>query len=360
MLTQAHREKLAKVLRPVSPPVEINNLYTDDQRERLLDVVRRNGPWKLILAHHFASTEELLATLSGAMPPGVTPTLDMFLTPTFRGFLANYSACLYPGIEDTFYNPRFLELAKGYWKAKYAKPQMMLFNINGPCANTDPGHLDSPSFRGIRYENSPTWLCSVMGKSGLFRDYLIKMAQVLTWFSHCPNSGFTYWPEGPLAAPQRLKPPVYNRGVLVQNEMMLHRGEANGPLEQQRPVGLTLQSMFKGDPTSRNHWLVMTGDEVVARHTTDELRFLVHWSAEVFEDYAELKKNMDGSDNLTHERVFDTLIKDVRSRGIKIETPSDPLHDPVFIGTLNAAYDLGPPASYPTDAPVSSFAAAAA
>ena len=360
MLSQTYREQLSRILRPASPPREIANVYTEDQLQRLLGVVREFGPWKLILAHHFASPEELIATLTGGMPPGVKPTLEMFLTPTFRGFLANYSTCLYPGLSDIFYNETFLGHAKSYWNAKYAKPQMMLFNINGPCANTDPGHLDTPSFRGIRYENSPTWLCSVMGKSGLFRDYLIKMAQVITWFSRCPTSGFTYWPEGPLAAPKRLAPPVYNRGVVVQNEMMLHRGEANGPLTQQRPEGLTLQSLFRGDPSSRNHWLVTTGDKVVARHSTDELRFLVHWSAEVFEDYAELKKNMDGSDNLTHERVFDTLIKDVRSRGIKIETPSDPFHDRAFIGTLHQAYDVGAPAMYPPEAPVSPFMPVAA
>jgi len=199
-----------------------------------------------------------------------------------------------------------------------------------------------------------------MGKSGLFRDYLIKMAQVITWFSHCKSSGFTYWPEGPLAPPRRLKPPVYNRGILVQNEMMIHRGEANGPLDQQRPAGLTLQSMFRGDPSSRNHWLVMTGDKTIARHSTDELRFLVHWSAEVFEDYAELKKNMDGSDNLTHERVFNMLIDDVRSRGIRIETPSDPMHDRTFIHTLHMAYDVGSPVQYPAEAPISAFTPVAA
>lgn len=353
MLSQAYREQLSKVLRPAAPPRELLNVYTDDQRERLLDVVRKEGPWKLIIAQHFASAEELLATLSGAMPEGVTPTLDMFLTATFRGFYANYSAALYPSISDIFYNQKFLELAKSYWNAKYAKPQMMLFNINGPCANTDPGHLDTPSFRGIRYENSPTWLCSVMGKSGLFKDYLIKMAQVITWFSHCKSSGFTYWPDGPLAAPKRLQSPIYNRGVLVQNEMMVHRGEANGPLEQQRPAGLTFDTMFGGDPSSRDHWLLTNQGKAIARHHTDELRFLVHWSAEVFEDFAELKKNMDGSDNLTHDRVFDVLIKDVRSKGIKIDLPTDPFHDPVFIKTLNAAYDIGAPAMYPPEAPVS-------
>jgi hypothetical protein len=355
MLTAARKQELSDYLRPAAPPVPLENVYTDDQVERLLDVVRTQGPWKLIIAQHFASPAELMATLSGAFPEGVTPSLDMFLTPTFRGFYANYSAVHYPEIHDCFYNAKFLEYAKDYWQAKYAKPSMMLFNVNGPCGNTDPGHLDTPSFRGVRYENSPTWLCSVMGKSGLFRDYLVKMAQVITWFSHDAGSGFTYWPQGPLRRPERLLPPIYNRGVVVQNEMMVHRGEANGPLEQQRPAGLDFTTTFAGDPSDRNQWLLRTGDTVIARHATDELRFLVHWSAEVFEDAAELRKNMDGTDDLTHERAIEMLIDDVRARGVQIETPTDPLRDPVFIKAINAAYDLGGPSAYPEAAPVTAL-----
>ena len=352
MTTQERKEALARVLRPASPPREIDNVYSQDQLERLLGVVRDHGPWKLILAQHFASPQELLATMSGGSPEGMEISLDWFMTPTFRGFYANYSAALYPEIQDCFYNEGFLDMAKDYWGAKYAKPQMMLFNVNGPCGNTDPGHLDSPSFRGVRYENSPTWLCSVMGKSGLFKDYLIKMAQVITWFSHCPSSGFTYWPQGPMQPPQRLQPPIYNRGVVVQNEMMFHRGEANGPLEQQRPDGLAFDSVFCGDPADRDHWLLKTGDRIIARHPTRDLRFLVHWSAEVFEDFDELKKNMDGSDDLTQERAIEMMIDDVRAQGIDIKTPSDPLHDAEFIQALNAAYDTGGPTQYPEDAPV--------
>jgi len=359
MLTDAQKDELARVLRPAAPPREIDRPYSEDQLRRLLDVVRTSGPHKLIISHHFASVEELIATMSGSFPEGFTPTLDMFLTPTFRNWYGNYSTCMFPEISDCFYNQNFIDLAKSYWGAQYAKPTQMLFNVNGPCANTDPGHLDSPSFRGVRYENSPTWLCSVMGKSGLFREYLIKMAQVITWWSHDPNSGFTYWPEGPRAAPKRLAPPVYNRGILVQNEMMMHRGEANGPLDQQFPKGLAFDSVFAGDPASADHWVVRTGDAVIARYHTDDLRFLVHWSAEVFEDLAELKKNMDHSDDLTLDRVFDTLVKDVRSKGVQIDLPSDPLHDPVFIGTLHAAYDIGAPLIYPPEAPVSPLRIAA-
>jgi len=355
VLSAAQKQQLSDILRPASPPRELDHVYTYDQRERLLDVVRKHGPWKLILAQHFASAEELIATMTGSLPEGMTPTLEMFLTPTFRGYYAEHSACLYPEIDDCFFNSQFLEYARSYWNAKYAKPQRMLFNINGPCANLDPGHLDTPSFRGIRFENSPTWLCSVMGKSGLFRDYLIKMAQVITWFSNCPTSGFTYWPDGPLRTPRRVSPPIYNRGVLVQNEMMVHRGEANGSVDLQRPTGLTLDSVFSCDPGQPGRWLVRAGEQVIARYRTEDLRFLVHWSAEVFEDLAELKKNMDGTDDLTHERVFDMLIHDVRSRGIRIAAPSDPLRDQEFIRTLNAAYDIGGPTQYPPEAPISTF-----
>jgi hypothetical protein len=133
--------------------------------------------------------------------------------------------------------------------------------------------------------------------------------------------------------------------------MLVHRGEANGPLERQNPKGLGFDSLFSGEPGNPDGWLVKTGDQVIERYQTDDLRFLVHWSAEVFEDYAELKKNMDGSDNLTYDQVFDTLIKDVRSRGIQIETPTDPLNDPAFIKALNDAYDYGGPAEYPAEAP---------
>ncbi|MCP3735876.1 hypothetical protein M9979_13450 [Sphingomonas sp. RP10(2022)] len=360
MLTEARKRELSEILRPVSPPQQLDNLFTDDQRRRMLDVVHDKGEWKLIIAQHFANAEELIATFAGGFPEGFTPTLDMFLTPTFRGFFANYSAVLYPELHDVFYNETFLAHARSYWGAEYAKPQMMLFNINGPCGNNDPGHLDSPSFRGVRYENSPTWLCSIMGRSGLFQDYLIKMAQVITWFSNDPASGFTYWPNGPLAKPERLRSPIYNRGVLVQNEMMVHRGEACGPVERQRPDGLGFDSVFTGAEGDRDGWVVKTGDREIERYHTDDLRFLVHWSAEVFQDFAELKKNMDQSDDLTVDRVFDTLIADVRAKGIQIETPTDPLRDPVFIKALNDAYDYGGPTEYPAEAPRGGVYAAAA
>jgi hypothetical protein len=94
---------------------------------------------------------------------------------------------------------------------------------------------------------------------------------------------------------------------------------------------------------------------VIARHRTNELRFLVHWSAEVFSDFDELKKNMDGSDDMTVEKAIDIMVDDINAKGTKLDIPSEPLHDPAVISALNAAYDLGGPASYPEEAPLSAF-----
>jgi len=135
----------------------------------------------------------------------------------------------------------------------------------------------------------------------------------------------------------------------------VHRGEANGPLDQQIPGDLKFDTVFTGDPDNRDHWLLMNDDQQIARHHTDELRFLVHWSAEVFADYAELKKNMEGSHDLTIEQAIDTLVKDVNAQGATLTIPDDPLHDPDFIRTLNNAYDLGGPSTYPEEAPISAF-----
>jgi hypothetical protein len=49
------------------------------------------------------------------------------------------------------------------------------------------------------------------------------------------------------------------------------------------------------------------------------------------------------------------LVDNLAKTGMKLDIPSAPLHDPVFIGALNAAYDIGGPARYPQQAPLSEF-----
>jgi hypothetical protein len=340
----------AALFRPVAPPQIIEGAYSADQHRRMLDAVRRHGPWKLIVAHHFKSPEEILATTSGKMPEGFRPTWDMFLTPVFRGWFARGSACLYPELEDCFFNSRFLELVRGYWKAEYARPDNMLFNIQGPCPGSTTPHVDATRFRGITLQNTPVWLMNMMVKSGLFRRWQARKAQVIAWYyKGRVGGGFNYWPDGPQGEPKQIRAPMWGRAVVVENEMMFHTAEACGPAALRRPAGLDIGSVMGPDPDSADGWQISNGDAVIQRIPAEEFRFLVHWGADIFMDYEELKVALDQTDDLRHEQIFDILIADLRRRGEAFAVPSDPMHDPDFIDLLTRVYDPGAPTRFPPE-----------
>lgn len=339
----------ASVFRPVAPPQIIENAYTDDQHDRMLDYVRKAGPWSLILAQHFKSPEEVVATTSGQMPEGFKPTWDMFLSPVFRGYLAQAGTCLVPGIEDCFYNTKFLDLVRGYWKAEYAKPDNMLFNIQGPCRGTDMPHVDATTFRGITYQNTPIWLMNMMVKSGLFNRWRAKKAQVIAWYyKGRVGGGFNYWPDGLQAAPAQIKAPMWGRAVVVENEMMYHTAEANGQKALRYPEGLDIDSLIQG-ASGGTGWDITTKGRVIQTVPEEEMRFLVHWGADIFMDLAELKRSFDHSDDIDHDRVFEMLITDMRARGLTFEVPTDPITDQGFISLLTSVYDPGKPAAFPPE-----------
>lgn len=332
---------VSEALRPVAPPRVVEDVYTDDQHDRLLRVVQEHGPWPTITAHHFDTVEELVATSTGVVPEGLDLTLDDVATAHFRGFYAENSVCYYPEIFDCFYNPRFVEWVKAYWGAEYAKPQMMLFNLCGPHRSGLNPHLDAVSFRGMLFENTPTWLLNTMGKSGLFEDYRLKKAQVITWWYRGERGTFTYWPDGPAGPPKVLEHPLWGKGVVVENERMFHRGDPVGRPDQREVPGLRHRSMIEY-VASDDSWAVTTDGEVIRTYAPEDMRLLVHWSAEVYADFAELKAVMDHSDDLTVERVIDRLITDMRERGTPVAEPSDPLHDADFVRAVIATYSVAP------------------
>jgi hypothetical protein len=336
-------QQLNDALRPVAPPRVLDGVYTDDQHDRMLRLIQQRGPWPTITAHHSETVEELVATSSGPVPEGEAGalTLDDIATAHFRGYFGKHSVSYYPELDDCFYNSDFLQLVRDYWGAEYAKPTHMLFNLCGPHHSGLNAHLDAVTFRGIRIENSPVWLQNIMGKSGLFTDYLVKMAQVITWWYLGEHGTFTYWPDGPLGEPQHLEHPLWNKGVVVQNESMFHRGDPVGRPDERDIDGLKHRSRL-GYDAERDDWVITTDREVIRRYRPEEMRLLVHWSAEVYSDMDELEKSMDHSDDLTHDVVFDRLLADMRARGVDVAEPSDPLHDTEFVRALIATYTIAP------------------
>src|SRR3954447_11353218 len=64
------------VLVPAAPPKVLDGVYTDEQYERMLALIKREGPWGTIISHHFETVDELMATISGVVPPDHGLTLD--------------------------------------------------------------------------------------------------------------------------------------------------------------------------------------------------------------------------------------------------------------------------------------------
>ena len=80
---------------------------------------------------------------------------------------------------------------------------------------------------------------------------------------------------------------------------------------------------------------------MIRRYQPEEMRLLVHWNAEVYADMDEVKKNMDHSDDLTHDIVFDRLLADMRARAWRSPSrPTVPRRD--FIRPLTATYTIAP------------------
>lgn len=334
-------QTLNEALRPVAPPRVVEDVWSDDHHERLLGVIKQHGPWPTIMAHHFNTVDELIATVSGPMPDDPGITLDDVVTGSFRGFLAEGSVCFFDELHDCFYNPNLLGLVREYWGARYARPSLMLFNLCGPHHSGLTTHLDAVSFRGVTIENTPVWLLNIMGKSGLFVDHLVKMAQVITWWYRGENGTFTYWPDGPLGQPKRLEHPLWNKGIVVQNEIMFHRGDPVGRLDERDTPGLKHRSKLGYEP-ERDEWAITTDDEVIRRYHPEEMRLLVHWGAEVYDDMADVERSLEHSDDLSHEVVFERLLSDMRSNGVEVATPSDPMNDQDFIRSLLETYTIAP------------------
>jgi len=333
---------------PVAPPEVIPDVFTSDEVKTLFGVVTQNAPWRLVAAHHFASTEEYLAIAGpAALKPGAV--LSDFVAPVFRGYLAKEGVLYHPELHDIYFSRKLLELAMSMHGAAYGFAHHMLFNLSVPSRSFDAGHFDGRNWRGMTSVNTPVWLMGVMAKSGLFDPWEVKTAQVITYFYDSDlDGGFTYWPDGPDAAPARIPAPFWNTGLLSDNSRMYHRREGNGPRDRRDLPELRLEStLHRVD----DEWSVRNGDTEIRRCVDAETRSLFHYTALLFDDRADADRYLDHTDDLTASQVFDMLGDDLTRRGVEFCFPEDPLTDPEFIGLLSRTYAMAP-REYPAEAPL--------
>ncbi|MEE2031112.1 hypothetical protein [Rhodococcus chondri] len=334
---------------PVAPPSLIEDFYTPEEIETIFSVIRQNGPWRLILAHHFSSTEEYLA-ISGGNNRKADATLSDFVAPVFRGFFGNEGVVFYPELQDIYFGSKLLDTAKSLHGAKYGMVHDLLFNLSGPSHSFDAGHFDTAVFRGMGLFNTPIWLLAIMSKCGLFDEWEVKSAQVLTYFNRSDiDGGFTYWPDGPDEDPARISAPFWNTAFLTDNSRMYHRREGNGARDQRDYPELDITTELHSTPDGQ--WSIRNGDKEIRRFGEADMRMLVHYTALLFDDLDDVRRYQDHTDDLTREKVFGMLIDDMRAKGTTVEEPSDPMNDTAFVARLTEFYKMAP-SRYPADAPL--------
>src|SRR5882762_6791654 len=308
------------------PPVVIDRVFDDPGLVRTL--IERHAPYWPV-QRYFASAEEQRALSASTRQPVVGPV--------FRGDWA-YDRPLVDGVEPILENARFADAARRAFGAAIVRPYVVYVNLSLPMPCGDSGHTDVPAFRGIDRAAYPVWLLVTMGRSGLFERWRVRIATAVAWFYSGRGGEFTYWPQGP-DRPPVVRAMETNTAVLGDNDVMFHRVEAIGGPDDDMVRGLTLDSELRRG--TGGEWEVADAGRVLKAFPFDAIRVSVSWKAQVFRD-DEARLVDEHTDDLGFEDVLETLLADLAARGVTLERPNDPLHDPRFVATLAAAYRQSP------------------
>lgn len=300
-------------LRPAamqSRPVMIEHVFDDP--EAIFGLVRERAPYRTIAAYH-----QMEDTLGGERTQ-----------PFFRGAFDD---------EVLLHNPQLIAAARKSFQADIVRPFKCLAQINAPMTGTGV-HYDLPLFRGFGAPDYPVWLLMNMAYSTLFNDWMVPVASGLVWFWKGEGGAFACWPDGIDAPPMLVHPPMWNTGVVSDNEFMFHGVSPIGSPSDREAIRGTLRASDVMCAADDGGWEIRDGDRVVHRLDAEQVRLSILWKAHVFRDERHLASFEDRAMDLTLDRVVDFYLDDLSARGIVAKRPSDPLGDPEWKRVLEATY----------------------
>jgi hypothetical protein len=310
----------------MSPTVTIIDPLFDPAGARaMVDLCERFGSYRMYLEHEkivtdigagLAQRQDALSNFlrTGGLMAAREPTSALAVrTSYFREEYAYGTTARIDGIEAFLHHPALREAARAVHDRPVIEPAIAYANLMVPGQELAV-HTDVPEFRGAHRKEIPQWLLVVMLHSELFAEFRMPIATGIAWFRDCDGGALAYWPEGAGAAPQ-FHDVRDNTAMVLDTDTVFHgvARVADVPVDalpRLRP-GMTLD--FAGDDT----WIVRDaeGDDVIRYHW-DDLRFSVSWKAYCFADTAERDRWRDHADDLTRDRIIDTLVSDLAARGI--------------------------------------------
>jgi hypothetical protein len=303
-------------LRPeemLAKPVWIDPAY--DNPGRLMDLVRASAPHRMSAAVH--KKDE-----------------DGRDVPWFRIFWAAGTKLLDERAREFFYNERFVEAAKESFDAKVIIPNALMTNHHAPMAGGPP-HLDLPFFRSQRAY--PFWLLVSMAYSGLFHRWAIPIASTIVWFYRGAGGDLEYWLDGPDAPSKLVHPPLWNVGVVSDNEYMWHRVGPIGEQDERMAPG-TIRRDAQLHAQADNSWRITDSAGFDRHFKQDQIRHSFLWKAYAFADERAHREFLDHSNDLTDQQIISVFNADLKQRDIEPVECSDPVADQAWKKLIQQNY----------------------
>jgi hypothetical protein len=259
-----------------------------------------------------------------------------FRDPWFRSHWALDGEAVDDATHVLLHHEPFVEAARQMLGVDVVRPATLLVNLMGPQA-MGARHVDTPTFRGLKRSEVPIWLLVVMGSSGLFEAWRVRVAGALTWFYDRDDGPYEYWHHGVDAPPEFARGPFGNVALVADNDLMPHRvGAIGDPDEFASRVKVTSDAVIAAGEDGA--WTIASPGGAPQGLTEDEVRISILWKALTFVDAADARRFDEHEDDLHVETIVRTLSDDLAARGIAVDEPGDPFTDPAWSRALTGTY----------------------
>lgn len=236
-------------------------------------------------------------------------------TSYFREEYAYGGKALCDGIEPFLHHPGLVAAAQQVHGRPVVTPSIAYANVMLPGQELAV-HTDVPEFRGLNRKLVPQWLLVVMHHSGLFDAWRMPIATGIAWFSDGPGGALSLWPDGP-DGPCVVHPAAAGSALVLDTDTLFHGVDTVGGDDvEPPPVDGDAELRRLGDDGERWQLVDAVTQEPRAAYAWEELRLSVSWKAYCFADEAERDAWEAHADDLTEGAVLDTLVADLRARGV--------------------------------------------
>ncbi len=214
-----------------------------------------------------------------------------------------------PGIEPFLHHEGLAAAARSIHGRELVVPAIVFANLYLPGQELAI-HTDVPEFRGANRTVTPQWLVVAMHHSGLFDRWRMPIATGVSFFGPGESGALVTYPEGP-DGPRVEVAPRHDTALVLDTDTVFHGVDRvagdDTAIRSARP-GMRLH------PGAR--WQLRDGDAVVAEIDPASIRFSVSWKGYCFVDDADRRRWAEHGDDLTLDRILDTIEADLRSREV--------------------------------------------